>query len=144
MAPRAPRPGTTPSSKKRSSEESFTGFKITMDDDELALNFADIGPMDEQIFESQTGKTLSEVMEKLDHTPNVAAVVWFARRKRGERRLTYRQVLREFPGRTELGEMLEDGTFDIDFVSADDENLSDDVVEKEEEVTSDPLPSDGD
>ncbi len=136
MAPRAPRPGTTPSSKKKRSDEQFTGFKITMFDDELALNFADIGPMDEQIFESQTHKTLSEVMEKLDHTPNVAAVVWFARRKRGERKITYRQVLRDFPGRLELGEMFADGTFDIDFVSPeDDEDI-------EEEVdTSDPLPS---
>lgn len=134
MAPRAPRPGTTPSATKDPDEE-FTGFKITLYDEVLVLNFADIGPMDEQIFESQTKKTLSEVLEKLDHTPNVAALVWFARRKRGERKLIYRQVLRDFPTRMELAEMFTDGTFDLDFI---------DGSEDEEAAASDPLPSGGD
>lgn len=136
MAPRAPRPGTTPGSKQNSEGE-FTGFKITMHGDVLTLNFADIGAVDEQIFESQTKKTLSEVLEKLDHTPNLAALVWFARRKRGERKLIYRQVLRDFPGRMELGEMFADGSFDLDFVDSE----TDDGIDEEANVP-DPLPSD--
>lgn len=131
MAPRAPRPGTTPTSKPKG----FKGFKITLDDDLLALDFRDIGATDEQRFESQTRKTLSEVVSKLDHIPNLAAIVWFARLKRGERKLNYANVLREFPSRSELEDMNDDGRFDIDFL--------DGTEPDEGEVSaSDPLPSD--
>lgn len=131
MAPRAPRPGTTPTSKPKG----FKGYKINWDGDLLTLDFRDIGAMDEQRFEAQTKKTIPEAVAKLDHLPHLAGLVWFARVKRGERKLAYTTVLREFPTRSELGEMFDDGRFDIDFF---------DGTEEEEVEGSDPLPSDGD
>lgn len=131
MAPRAPRPGTTPSTTQ--DDDVALGFQIEMNGETLVLNFADIGAVDDEIFESQTKKTLTDVLNKLDHPPNLAALVWFARRKRGERKLTYREVLKRFPGRVELGEMFTDGRFDIDVITS----------EEPEDSDADPLPSDG-
>jgi hypothetical protein len=131
MAPRAPKPGST---RKGGDSGRVLRFKIVLDGDELLLDMRDVGAMDEQMFEAQTKTTFADVLQKLDSPPNLAALVWLARRKRGEKRLTYRDVLKGFPSRMDLADMHEAGTFDLDVLTEED------LVEEEVEGT-DPLPS---
>lgn len=140
MAPRAPRPGTT---RRARPKQNTLRFEIDLDGDHLVLDMRDVGAMDEQMFEAQVKRTISEVGSNLDSPQYLAAIVWFARRKRGEKRLNYRDVLRDFPSRMELADMFDAGTFDLDVITGDDD-IDEAPADGEEVEATDPLPSAGD
>ena len=142
MAPRAPRPGTTPSSNgvAQRNRAKRTGFKVTIGDDVDVLHTADIGPNDDFLTRKQTGGIpLSQFLTAdgfgLD---SIAVIRWTARRKAGEKRLTLQRVLDEMPSFEEIEQLDAEGRFKLERL----EEVDDDVIDIDE-VAPDPLPSGG-
>lgn len=144
MAPRAPRPGTTPNSVRKKAKRS--GFRVTIGDAVYELRSADIGPGDDMLVRRITGYPLSQFLTAgtfgLD---SAAVIVWMARRKAGERKLSLQKVLDEMPSFEELDELAENDEFEVEPIADfDDAPSSVDVLELEgEEIVADPLPSAG-
>lgn len=137
---RAPRPGTAGRRPKRS------GFRVRIRDETWTLRSSDIGAGDDFMVRRQLGRPLSQFLTGdgfgLD---SVAVIVWMARRKAGETRLTWQRVLDEMPTFEEFDELTENDEFDLDVVDDLDKLPAGDVLELEsEENSDDPLPSAGD
>lgn len=132
----APTPGQLRKRAKRS------GFRVTIGTETWVLRTADIGPGDDFLVRRQTGVPLSQYLTAdsfgLD---SVAVIVWMARRKNGEKRLTFARVLEEFPNFEEIDELTENDEFELEQL----EDVDDDPgpVIDVDEVVPDPLPSAG-
>jgi hypothetical protein len=135
----APRPGSL--TRKRSKR---SGFRVTIGQDVYTLRTADIGPQDDFLVRRVTGGTplsafLTGTSFGLD---SVAVIVWMARRKAGEKRLSFQRVLEEMPSFEEIDELTENDEFELEQL----EDLDADgqaVVDVEGEVVTDPLRSAG-
>jgi hypothetical protein len=143
MAPRAPRPGTTPSSngvaaRKRAKR---TGFKVTIGDEVDVLYTADIGPNDDFLCRKQTGGIpLSQFLTAESFgLDSIGVIRWTARRKAGDKRLTLQRVLDEMPSFEEIERLNEEDRFKLERL----EEVDDDVIDVDSEVLPDPLPSGG-
>lgn len=141
MAPRAPRPGTTPSSNgvATRTRAKRTGFKVTIGDDVWILHTADIGPGDDFVTRRQTnGIPLSQFLTAdgfgLD---SVAVIIWTARRKAGEKRLTLDRVMEEMPSFEEIERLSEEDRFLLERLEEVEE--VDNVIDVD--ALPDPLPS---
>lgn len=142
MAPRAPKPGSTPNAVRKKSKRA--GFRVTIGDAVYELRTADLGPGDDMMVRKITGYPLSQFLTAgtfgLD---SIAVIVWMARRKRGEKKLTLDRVYAEFPSFEEIDELTENDEFEIEQIEdfdADAQAAA--VLELEgEEVVPDPLGS---
>lgn len=144
MAARAPKPGTTANSNlaKARKKAKRSGFRVTIGLDVWTLHTADIGPGDDFLVRRQTGVPLSVFLTSdsfgLD---SVAVIVWTARRKAGEKRLTFQRVLEEMPSFAEIDELTENDEFLLERLEDDDEETEAVDVIDVEEVVPDPLSS---
>ena len=86
----APRPAAA---QKRS------GFIITVRDGEpLTISLDDFGPRDSLDVRKATGLALAQLFEQGTFDMDTTAVLWWmARRRNGEEKLTFEEVLTEFP-----------------------------------------------
>lgn len=134
----APRPGSM--TRKRSKR---AGFRVTIGTDVWTLRTADIGPGDDFMVRRITGRPLSQYLTSdtfgLD---SVAIIVWIARRKQGETKLTFQRVLDEMPSFEEIDELTENDEFELEQLEDLDADRGDAAVDVEE-VAGDPLPSAG-
>lgn len=127
---KAPRPGVTKKPKR-------AAIRITVEGDTCTLYMADLSPEDDLLARKETGYPVSPfINDERFGADSFALLWWMARRKRGERRLRFREVLKEMPGVVELGEMLDDGRIEFEAIEEGDEDVID-----VEEAGPDPLPS---
>lgn len=121
----APTPGA---SSKRA------GLRITMDGDSRDLFLADLGPADDLRARKECGLPVSQFMsEERFGLDSLAILWWTARRKTGEPKLKFSEVVKEFPNQEDLAAMLDDERFSIEEIGADEPT----------EDGADPLPSAG-
>jgi hypothetical protein len=136
----APRPGSI--TRKRSKR---AGFRVTIGPDVHVLRTADLGPGDDHMVRRITGRPLSQYLTAdtfgLD---SVAVIIWMARRKAGEKRLTLQRVMDEMPSFEEIDELTENDEFELEQLEDLDELPPGDVLDLDgEEVAPDPLGSAG-
>lgn len=99
----APTPTTAPNGTPAG--EPTRKLKITLGGAERVLDFAEVGPGDDIVARKETGLAISPFLE--ENTVGADSVLilwWFARRKNGEPRLTFAEVLAEFPTYQALAE----------------------------------------
>ncbi len=124
---KAPTPGR--SRNKR------TGLRITLDGDTRDLYFGDLGPADDLRARKECGMPVSQfINEDRFGLDSLAILWWTARRKNGEPKLKFSEVLKTFPGQVEMAELMDQDRFTIEEITPDDED----------EVDEGPLPSAGD
>lgn len=130
---RAPRPGSTASDQ----ETERLGLRITFRDRTLTLHLDDLGPNDDLAARKETGFPVAPfINDDRFSTDSICVLWWMARRKNGERRLRYQDVVKTWPGLVELGRMFDDGTLAIEEITADTDVDDLEVLE----AGPDPLP----
>ena len=95
----APRPSTqrqhTRTSEKKRDAALDEGIKLTIDDVTYEVRSGDLTALDARALRQQVKMTFPELLEALGESPDIdliAALVWLARRLKGERNLTYDEV----------------------------------------------------
>jgi hypothetical protein len=117
----APTPGHTSKRAKRK------GFRVTLYGERHELHLRDVGPGDAGLVRQTTGRPLNTYLNDYD-LDSMAVILWLARRKAGERKLTLAKVFDTFPNWEELNEMMEDGRADFEVLEdLDDEDDVDEV-----------------
>ena len=95
-------------------------LKITVNGDERVLHLADLGPNDDLLARKETGLPVSQfVTEDSFGLDSLAILWWVARRKNGEPRLKFREVLKTFPTMAEAADAVDieeiiDGDDEVD------------------------------
>lgn len=89
----APTPGQT-----RKDEIKRAGVRIKINENEYVLHMADLGPNDDLIARKETGLPVTPFFEEERFgMDSLMMMYWMARRKSGEPKLRYAQVIEEFP-----------------------------------------------
>ncbi len=94
--PGTPLPGETPAVSPGTAKPFL---RITMGGRSLDVHTSQLGPVDDAEARQQTGGPLSPMFEPgyVFGSDTLIALWWFARRRHGEPRLRYRDVVAEFP-----------------------------------------------
>lgn len=129
----AARPGTTPG--HHTGRREMAGYRVVIGDDVYKLYKADISTEDHFRVRRETGRAFQSFLSDFD-IDTVAMFVWLARIKAGEKRLSWVKVLQQLPSDAEFQQLAEEDLFDFDVVDDLD-------TDGEEDVSADPLPSDG-
>jgi hypothetical protein len=88
---KAPPPGKT-------INEASRRFRITLGGETRELSLTDLGPGDDLVARQQTGIPVQPFFEEDRFGPDSLLILWWmARRKNGEKRLKFSEVLAEFP-----------------------------------------------
>lgn len=123
----APTPGVS-----RRSEAQRTALKIKCDDGEWTLHMSDLGPRDDIEARKATGLPVTPYFnDERFGMDSLLIIMWIARRKAGEPRLRFDDVMDEFP----TYESLTEKHVEIEAVELDGDDTDDDGVD------FDPLPS---
>lgn len=101
MPARAPKPGVgrriAISEEMASAEDDWLRVVCERDGRDVTLLASSIGPSDETACLHQAGVDLWSAMSNPTSITNIAAVYWMARRKNGERELTFKKVAKTLP-----------------------------------------------
>lgn len=101
MTARAPKPGAgrriAISEEMAASNDAWITVVCERDGKEVTLRQSAIGPSDEQQAKAEAGVSIWDAMRAPTDITSIAAVYWMARRKNGERDLTFRKVIKTFP-----------------------------------------------
>lgn len=110
----APTPGSGKSKR--------LGLRITIDGDTRDLYLADLGPADDLRARKECGLPVTQfVSEERFGLDSLAVLWWTARRKTGEPKLKFSEVVKRFPNQVEMAEMMDEDRFTIEEIGADDE-----------------------
>lgn len=136
----APRPGTTPNANARKKPKR-SGFRIRIYNDVWELHLRDIGPGDEGLVRQTTGRPFSSYLSE-QGLDSMGVILWMARRKAGEKKLTLAKVFEQIPNYYDLADMTENDEFDFEPVEDFDGEEAEEIIDIDsEEVSTHPLPS---
>lgn len=94
----APTPGKGPAARAQEEEVQRTAMVIKQGDREWVLAIDDLGPNDDLISRKQTGLPVTPFFEEDKFgADSLMILYWMARRKAGEDRLRYAEVVEEYP-----------------------------------------------
>lgn len=101
MGAKAPTPGVgrriAISEELKVAEEEWVRVRCGRDGKDVTLRHSSIGPEDERMCEAQAGVNLWRALADPSSVTNIAVIYWAARRKNGERKLAFADVVKSFP-----------------------------------------------
>lgn len=112
---KAPDPGKLERQKAREEAEPKI-LRLTVGDKTVVLDFDQLGPADDLLARQQAGFPVSTFVGMAAFSGDSLLVLWWlARRKNGERRLAFGNVLKDFP----TNKAIEEAGFKAEWVTAD-------------------------
>lgn len=127
---KAPTPGKGPAAKAQEKEAERSAMVIRCRGNEYVLHVDDLGPQDDLLSRKQTGLPVTPFFEDEKFgSDSLLIMYWMARRKSGEDRLRYQDVINEFPSYKSISE----AKFEVEAV----ENVPDDDGDDSHPLDSD-------